>query len=80
MARELNEFPQTRGRKAGSSLYPLNDWLSGKIYELTFGEDYHCKPENLRATLSKAAKTRGGKVRTALINDGKSLVIQFVTE
>lgn len=78
MARELSEFPQTRGRKSGGSKYPLDEWLNGKILELTFGEDYHCQPENLRATLSKAAKDRGGKVRTALVNDKKSLVVQFV--
>lgn len=81
MAKELDEFPQTRGRRAGAaSRYPLDEWFNGKVWQLDAGEDFDAKPENIRITLSKAAKARDGKLRTALVNDGKSVVIQFLKD
>ena len=59
-------------------MYPWDKWFDGKIYQLDNGDDFTAtKTENFRTTVSKAAKERQVKVRTAVVNDGKSLVVQM---
>jgi hypothetical protein len=81
VAKQLNEFPQTRGRVAGSSKFPWDQWFNGKIWQLDNGEDFTAtKTENFRTTVGKAAKDRGIKVKTAVTNEGKSLVVQALLD
>lgn len=77
MAKELSEFPQTRGRAVGQ--YPYDEWFNGKIWQLENGEDFTAvKTANFRGSLLEVARKRGLKIRTAIVNDGKSLVIQKI--
>lgn len=76
MAKELDAFPQTRGRIRGESKYPYDQWFNGKVWQLDAGEDFDVKMSSFRSTIIAAAKDRGVKVRTAAVNDGKSLVVQ----
>lgn len=79
MAKELEVFPETRGRgKTGESKYPWDEWFNGKIWQLDAGEDFDIKMVSMKSIVSKTAKDRGVRVKTATVNDGKSLVIQQV--
>ena len=50
--------------------YPWNEWLDGRSWKLTKGEDFHIQPESFRATISVTAKRRGLKVRTKAFDGG----------
>lgn len=78
MAKELEQFPENAGRGRPDK-YPWETWFNGKPWQLDAGEDFDAtlKPESFRATARSAAQKRGGKLKAAVINDGKSLVIQF---
>lgn len=80
MAKELSEFPTTRGRRKGDSKYPWDEWFDGKIRQLDVGEDFDAKIESFRSTISGAAKDRGIRVRTATTNGGKSIVVQALLD
>jgi hypothetical protein len=80
VAEEIDEFPQTRGRAKGRSKYPFDEWFNGKIWRLDAGEDFSSAPETFRTTLSKTARARGIKIRTAMVNDKKSIVVQKLDE
>lgn len=75
MAKELQEFPETRGRAKGESQYPWETWFDGKIRQLEGGDDFTCKLSSFRSTVAKEAKARKVKIRTAIVNGGKDLVV-----
>lgn len=86
MAKLLNAFPedkesQPRGR------YPWEKWLDGRVWELKKGTraeveaeeaDFHVATKSFTSAVKQAAKNRKGDVRTAPIDNGTTLVIQFV--
>jgi hypothetical protein len=79
MAKKLEQFPDV-SRPGRPDKYPWDEWLDGDPWELTSGEDFQAKLkiESFRATAKSAAKKRSGTIKTAVVNDGKSLVIQFI--
>lgn len=80
MAKELDEFPETRGRAVGDSKYPWDLWLNGKVWQLDNGDDFIAtKTTNFRQAVIKAAKAKGLKAKVAVVNDGKSLVVQAIS-
>jgi hypothetical protein len=80
MAKELKQFPETRGRRKGESQYDWDGWFNGKVWQLDAGEDFTSKIASFRSTIAEAARVRGIKVRTATVNDGKSIVIQALPQ
>lgn len=86
MAKTLTAFPdedesQKRGR------YPWNEWLNGEVWELRRGTraqvesgdaDYAVTTKSFRSAVMQATTTRKGEVRTAILDEGNRLVIQFM--
>lgn len=57
----LGEFPSK------ATAFKKYDWktlFDGKVYELTAGEDFHCKPNSFAQLAYKVAKARAIKVRS----------------
>lgn len=75
MAKKLKTFEFTRTR---TSTYPWDEWTDGSIYQAFPGDDFTCKVESFRSTLSGVAAARTMKVRSKLESDG-SVVFQFYT-
>jgi hypothetical protein len=76
MPRVLDRFPDSPMAK-----YPWDEWLDGRVWELTPGEDFAAKPSTFRANAQLQAKKRGGSVRVRTLRGlhGKDrLVLQFV--
>lgn len=68
-----HDFRSSRGN------YPWAEWLDGQIRQLTQGEDFHCKVESIRLQAHKQlAGDPKRMVRTSILDDGKSLVLQVV--
>lgn len=72
MAEELSEFQFD----TGVSMYPWAEWLDGKIYKLTKGEDYKSQTDSFRSTAQEHARKRGKVLRTKVTENG--IVIQAV--
>jgi hypothetical protein len=74
MATTLETFP-----RLATQMYPWDEWLDGRVWQLTRGEDYKSKTSTFMANARLQAKRRGGTLRTsARDNAGReSLVIQF---
>jgi hypothetical protein len=79
MAKKVDAFPD----QARSSKYPWDEWLDGGVWELVPGKDFEAKPMTFRSAAIAQAKTRGGKVRTRIMNrDGhaEKMYVQFFRE
>lgn len=77
MAKQLDEFPE--GIRVGRpGKYPWDEWFNGKVWEVEAGTDFSTTPESFRMTIKSAAKSRGGSVKIAKL-DEKRLVFQYVT-
>jgi hypothetical protein len=76
MAKVLDSFPDAA--KHSRENYPWDEWLDGKIRELRAGEDFWIKRQSFRARAMQKAYDRGGTVRMANMDDGKTIVLQFV--
>ena len=75
MAKVLKSFHFT-GR-SGASKYPWNEWLDGRVWEISFDRDVKSKHrESFRSLCHTAARHRGGTCRTSI--SGDTIVIQFV--
>lgn len=76
MARTLDRFPSMPGR----TQHPWSEYLDGRVWELTPGEDFTAKVPTFKASAQAQAKKRGGRVRTRTLREGdrETLVIQFV--
>ena len=57
---------------------PWDQWLDGRIWELTHGEDFTSKPMTFKLAARRTARLRGGELRANL--DGNKLIIQFVAK
>ena len=75
MARTLERFPEPSNAK-----YPWEEWLDGRVWELTPGEDFTAKVTTLRSNAQLQAKRRGGRVHVRHLDQGldaERLVLQF---
>ena len=74
MARQLDSFPALPARQ-----YPWEEWLDGRVWQLTKGEDYNSRATTVIANARLQAKRRGGSLRTRLLKheDGEQIVVQF---
>lgn len=73
MAEQIKDFEFTRGRAGYAE---METWLDGKIYKLVQGVDFTVKVASVRSSINEAAKRRGKKVRSNVVDDGKAIVIQ----
>lgn len=74
MPRILKEFPAEARVQRGEQ---WDEWLDGKVREFEAGPDFQDgRAETLRNRAINAAKTRGLKVRVAVLDKGKRVVIQ----
>lgn len=78
MAQKLEAFPEGANSREGYSRYPWNEWLDGDAWELEQGADFTVTTKSFRSAAAQAARIRNGGIRTALTNEGKNVVIQFV--
>ena len=85
MARKLDSFPEDEDSPRGR--YPWNKWLDGGVWELTKGTkdevsageaDFHVETRSFRSAVQQATRVRKGDVKTAIKNNGRNIVIQFV--
>jgi hypothetical protein len=67
------EFP-TKGRPYK---YDWSSWSDGSTWELTAGQDFKVNVATMRTNARSFAMKNNLKVKTALIDDGKSLVVKF---
>ena len=77
MARKLSDWPEDLPVRSAQR-YPVDQWFDGSVWELTKGVDFTCKVQSLRTALQAHAKKTHGSLRTALMEDGKRIVVQFV--
>lgn len=74
--RRLDSWPV--GLDEPASTYPWDQILDGTIWELNAGEDFKIKAESMRTAAQDKARRRGGRVRTALINNKRTLLVQYI--
>lgn len=72
MARVIEEFP----RRPSTQLLPWSDWLDGRVWELTQGEDFDEPVEKMRVAARRAANIRNTGITTDVC--GNKLYIQAV--
>lgn len=75
MARTLEEFPAPTGQQR----YPWDQWLDGRVWELTQGTDFAAKPSTFRTNAQLQASKRGGTAKTRSLKQGDAevVVLQF---
>lgn len=61
-----------------NNVYPWGDWLNGKTWELTKGEDFKCTMNSMRVQAYKHASKRGGRVKTKI--NGLTFYIRFLSD
>lgn len=49
--------------------YPWSQWLNGRIWELTQGEDFDVSSQDFQAICHRRAKARGQRVRTRCVGN-----------
>lgn len=74
MAKVITELPKKAGGIGREPKYPYDTWLDGQIWQLDVGDDFEGKPQSMRANINNAAKKKGLKVRSRIVETG--LVIQ----
>lgn len=63
--------PTPSGRE---SIYRWDDWLDGRIWQLTKGKDFNCLTNSMRVQAYARARERQLRVRTTI--HGDTLIIQ----
>lgn len=76
MAEILDEFPSFQGGGAGTSKYPWDLWLDGRVWKLTRGVDFYNEPKNFRCQVKNNARVRGKRTTTSVRGD--DVIIQAV--
>lgn len=72
MAKVLKKFDFTpRGPQA---IYPWSEWLNGKLWQLTEGEDYTCKTQTLVTMAKNQVGSKGQELKFQKVEGG--VVIQ----
>lgn len=86
MAKTLAAFPD-EDESVKRNRYPWDKWLDGQVWELRKGTreqvekgdaDYAVTTKSFRSAVMQATTVRKGDVRTAVLDEGNKLVIQFV--
>lgn len=86
MARTLDAFPDEK-EQVKRGRYPWDQWLDGQTWELKKGSrqeveegkaDFAVTAKSFRSAVMQAASQRNGEARTATLDDGNVLVIEFV--
>jgi len=72
MAEPVDKFEFRRS----NNKYPWQEWLDGRIWKATLGEDFHITPESFKASVYNAAQARGKKARCAI--EGDSVIFQAI--
>ena len=76
MAKLVAKMPEKYNHKRAK--YPWGEWLDGRVWELTEGEDFikpeGCSISRFRNVVYVAAKKRGKKARVHV--DGKKVYVQ----
>jgi hypothetical protein len=65
---EEEKMESTRGRPKGSEKYDWDKWLDGEPHTMEYGKDFFIPVANFRTVIWNAAKRRGLKVRTLLVD------------
>lgn len=65
MARTVDEMPP----RQGWSKYPWEEWMDGQIWELSYGEDFDCAPQNFVIQCHNKAKLLNCRVETRTIDE-----------
>jgi len=65
------EFPE---RSIGESKYPWDEWLDGRIHELSLDDGE--KADTVRSLAYSQARRRGMTVKVAVTAEGKAMVVQ----
>jgi hypothetical protein len=74
VAEVVDELPEALGRTGRSASYPWDEWLDGRVWRLTRGEDFHSKPRYFGNMAQVSGARRGVKVETRV--DGDVLYIR----
>lgn len=74
MARVVDKLPPSR--KSTGPNYPWDEWLDGRVWELTVGEDFTGRIDSMRSAASNAAINIGRTVRTRVNREKTLLFIQ----
>jgi hypothetical protein len=75
MAESLKTFDfRTVGRP---TKYNWRTWANGQPWKLVTGTDFTVPAETMRSNAFQWAKKNGMTVRTAVVDEGKAIVIQF---
>lgn len=49
--------------------YPWDEWLDGRVWHLTRGEDFTTSPRNFSSSVRQAAARKGVKLSTRVLGD-----------
>lgn len=75
MARIIESYDFTPGRRTGDRAYPIAEWFDGRVRVLEPGRDFNCKPGSLANYLYRVARQRGVTLHLSR-KELPSLVIQ----
>jgi hypothetical protein len=78
MAKTLKTWPSKR--RPCSDPYPWSKWFDGQVWEIRQGVDYQTRSQDFRCHVLSAAKARGLKVKTAVIDNGAAVAVQALTK
>jgi hypothetical protein len=76
MPQVLDTFPA----RPGHTRHPWSQWLDGRVWQLTPGDDFEAKIATIKQSAKSQALRRGGDVRMSVFKrDGREhLVLQFI--
>jgi hypothetical protein len=74
VAEVVDELPGVSGQPGRPPTYPWDEWLDGRVWKLTRGEDFHSKPRYFGNMAQVSGARRGVKVETRV--DGDVLYIR----
>jgi len=76
VAQPLEEWPTLEREQR----YPWSEWLDGRPWRISRGEDYDARAKTFVANARAQAKRRGGSVRTRIVDEGsqaEGVILQF---
>ena len=75
MAESLKTFDfRTVGRP---TKYAWKEWANGQPWRLVANEDFMVPAETMRSNAFQWAKKHGMTVQTAVVEDGKAIIVKF---
>jgi len=76
MARVVDALPRSRAGGGAGPIYPWDEWLDGRVWELTAGEDFTIRIDSMRSSASSFSRKIGRTVRTRVNADKTLLFVQ----